>query len=241
MNFKYTLPIVVLCISVVGGAFFVVFDQQNNFVLSTNSDQGSRQLSTVVGTVEGDSTMKYLQEQILRVSKQQADMRGEMTELARLLRLAMANDTGQDSAPQLVTNEMSKEPNDENNEPNPDEIMEQFQAEMQFMDSEFILEQPDEQWSTTAEMEISEKFDSDKFKGAQLQSADCRTNLCRLEVSHADMESIESFTEELMFALKWDTDAQTMVVEGDESGSETKIVMFMSRDGQPLPQFNEVN
>ena len=80
--------------------------------------------------------------------------------------------------------------------------------------------------------QISEASGTDFGERPQLQDADCRTNLCRLALTHRDEVAAERFMQEFPHRLSWQTHGRLQLVYNADGSVST--VVYLSREGHSL-------
>ena len=118
--------------------------------------------------------------------------------------------------------------------PSPEAERAAVEARVALLDQQVRTERVDPRWSGPATAQIQALFAGDKLAGSTLRDATCQTTLCRIEVDHRDALALDRFLGELPTRLGWNTDSYAQTVT-HEDGSTT-LVLYLSRDGYPLPQ-----
>jgi hypothetical protein len=109
------------------------------------------------------------------------------------------------------------------------------------LDEMFSAEAQDSAWAPSAEDTIRLKLDEHPADASTLQSVECRTLLCRIEVKHEDGAAYARF---LTSAFK---DSATRVWAGDalSEGRPDAIaggvvsVSYLAREGEPMPMVGD--
>ncbi len=70
--------------------------------------------------------------------------------------------------------------------------------QIQLLDIEFAAEQYDAQWAPAVEEEVWRNFERHQLNDSQLSSVQCRTSLCRIEVTHEDETAEGEFMQVLL-------------------------------------------
>ena len=104
------------------------------------------------------------------------------------------------------------------------------------LETVFASQSDDPRWSRTAESQIaaavgqvSEASGKDIGERPQLQDADCRTNICRLALTHRDEVAAERFMQEFPHRLNWRQTHGRVQVVHNADGSVSTVVY--RRDG----------
>lgn len=88
----------------------------------------------------------------------------------------------------------------------------------------------DPQWTSQMQQEVTSAVPVDS--GSALHAVDCHGSLCRVELTHEDRPALERFTDDLSNNLHYDMD---ILIE--PSGQSFQSVVFLSRQGQPMPNW----
>jgi hypothetical protein len=106
-------------------------------------------------------------------------------------------------------------------------------AEIGLMESTLRAEQPDPEWASTAQLALNTKLQEEAIPGVQLLKAECRTTLCRMEMSLDRSTAQESFRN-LFDLAPWS--GQSLIQLDTETGV---AVMYLAREEYTLPQLTE--
>lgn len=97
-----------------------------------------------------------------------------------------------------------------------------------------VASQPrDRDWAAGAEESLRAAFAEGAFRGSSAERVDCRTTLCRLELTHADAEAAEAFPQLAMASPAFAWGGSVHRVTGDD-GVE-RSVLYAVREGFTLP------
>lgn len=91
----------------------------------------------------------------------------------------------------------------------------------------------DPEFRALAQMRIEGTLSELAAPGMQLVSTDCRWSLCRLDLQHAERDSIDEFLDRFPLLLGWNTEMSSRVRGDDYTGFATTV--FIARDGFQLP------
>lgn len=119
-------------------------------------------------------------------------------------------------------------------EPSPQELVDQ-------MDSRFFGERLDPDWSREA-LPRAEQFGVRLPEGVRVVSLQCRSSMCRLEMSHPTLESFQGFIQQTVMRGEHDWNGPIMAaLQGDpRQPGEVKAVVYLAREGTDLsPSFPE--
>ena len=107
------------------------------------------------------------------------------------------------------------------------------QAEIGLMEATLRAEKPDPEWASTAQLALNTKLQEEAIPGVQLLKAECRTTLCRMEMSLDRSTAQESFRN-LFDLVPWS--GQSLIQLDTETGV---AVMYLAREEHTLPQLTE--
>ena len=107
----------------------------------------------------------------------------------------------------------------------------------------FVQDHSDTEWTVTERRIVSDKIGAVLPKGSVLRSVECRTSMCRIETSHADLERYKQFYRSAFMerpAQIWNAGMFSTPLN-DNIPTEGPIVMvsFLAREGKQLPPFME--
>jgi hypothetical protein len=100
------------------------------------------------------------------------------------------------------------------------------------------MEQKDPNWSADTEKNVSATFSKKLEEGSLLQSLECRSTMCLVELHHRSLQQFQRFVNDaLMYSdLKsrfWGP-ASALVVDTEASGGVSAVVT-LAREGHELP------
>ncbi|WP_437597606.1 hypothetical protein WMF28_33540 [Sorangium sp. So ce590] len=95
----------------------------------------------------------------------------------------------------------------------------------------------DRSWAASAEQRLDEGLRSYFGKGSRMLSVDCRTSLCKVNVSHQGLSEQIAFVEQAFRANDYWPGARMAWRQQNPDGSVTSELYFV-KDGEPLPQLN---
>ena len=110
----------------------------------------------------------------------------------------------------------------------------QTQAQIEALEGTLFGEDADPGWADAAQSALQEAFHRGAVAGLSLIQADCRTSLCRLELSLEGARLAEAIFQQLMDFTSWNGEGFTQIDEA--SGTS---VVYLSREGYALPQARE--
>jgi len=106
------------------------------------------------------------------------------------------------------------------------------------MESQFGQENTDPKWSRSADSEIRTKVNSRLPKESRFTSLECRTSMCRLEISHRDAQTYREFVNKTLSAadFQWPGPMNFAILRTLPSG-EVDAVAYLVRPGYSQPTF----
>ncbi len=113
-------------------------------------------------------------------------------------------------------------------EPSPQELVAQ-------MDARFFGEGLDSNWSREA-MPRAQQFGLTLPEGARVVSLECRSSMCRLEMSHPSLESFQGFIQQRVLQGEHEWNGPIMAaLQGDpQRPGEVHAVAYLAREGVDL-------
>jgi len=112
----------------------------------------------------------------------------------------------------------------------------QIIAQVDLLEDRFIAEETDPDWSSRAEDTLIETYEGDQAHGLFVADLDCRTTLCRMELTLDGSISPEESFRNLSLLAPWPGDGFVRI-SGIEGGNESPLaVVYLARDGYVLPQ-----
>lgn len=109
----------------------------------------------------------------------------------------------------------------------------QTQAQFELIDGTLLAEESDSDWASSANLTLHEAFQSEDMKGLALVGVECRTTICRLELSLDNASPEESF-HHLVHLTPWQ--GQKFFRINEEKG---EAMVYLAREGHSLPQLEE--
>src|SRR6185312_7924965 len=100
----------------------------------------------------------------------------------------------------------------------------------------FTEQNADAAWAPGARHLAEQRLKATMPDGSEVRAIDCRTSLCRIETSHADMAHYQQFVRSALFdptTSVWNAATYSSLVE-DRDG-HLVVVSYVSREGEPLP------
>jgi hypothetical protein len=88
-------------------------------------------------------------------------------------------------------------------------------------------------WAPRTESLIDGLLRQESNQGAHLERLDCRTHLCRIELSHPDGETWGSVVEQLIATPGLQGE---LIVQRLDAEQPPRTVIYVARDGMPLPR-----
>lgn len=127
-------------------------------------------------------------------------------------------------APSLTTDNL-----DPSIAPAPLSIEDQVELAVVTLDESVRTEPVDASWAKPAEASIAKGAGT--VDGLSLERVECRSSLCRIEVTFANLEARDTGTRGLAHAVPWETVAFYRAAPDDPK----RMVMYVAREGMTLP------
>lgn len=105
-----------------------------------------------------------------------------------------------------------------------------------FLDSKFDVETVDPSWSETARETVSRALSPHLPAGSSLERVECRTNICRVETKHGNVDQFHEFMQSSFVTRNpdlWNGGWSSWVV--DPEAPQPVAISFIAREGQNLP------
>jgi hypothetical protein len=115
------------------------------------------------------------------------------------------------------------------------QMQEQKEATNQFitqLDQKFVAETADRQWANKVTQHINGAFESNELSKASIVGLECRTTLCKLEVSFDDPQTMQETQRWLAYKLS-DSLPNFSAVPGEQGsdGQSNSTIYYFSRKG----------
>jgi len=107
------------------------------------------------------------------------------------------------------------------------------QAEIELMEGTMLSEKPDPAWASSAQLALQTTLQKEAIPGVQMVEAECRTTLCRMELSLDGSIPQDNFRN-LVDLAPWS--GQSLIQIDTETGL---AVMYLAREEHSLPQLTE--
>lgn len=107
------------------------------------------------------------------------------------------------------------------------------QAEIELMEGTMLSEKSDAAWANTAQLALQTRLQKEALPGVQMVEAECRTTLCRMELSLDGSIPQDNFRN-LIDLAPWS--GQSLIQIDTETGL---AVMYLAREEHSLPQLTE--
>lgn len=109
------------------------------------------------------------------------------------------------------------------------------------MDAALSREIAHPSWSAKTQQATQEKISAIMPKDSAILAVDCRTSLCRVEMSHQSVDDYKNFVHGAYMnpaTNVWNGPTFSTLLEGSEGGPVV-AVSFLVREGQSMPQMPE--
>jgi hypothetical protein len=115
----------------------------------------------------------------------------------------------------------------------------QITAQVESIEDTILREKRDPEWSSEAELALTEAYRSDEMPGVGLVDAECGSTVCRVELSFDGSASPEQSIRDMVHLAPW-AGPGFFVVDGIDEGDEPPAgVFYLAREGYSLPQSTE--
>jgi hypothetical protein len=105
------------------------------------------------------------------------------------------------------------------------------------MDAAFSREAPDRDWSEKTQQETAAKISAMMPKDSAVRAVDCRSSMCRVEMSHESADDYHQFVQSAYMSPEtgvWSGPTFTTILERPAGGGVV-AVSFLAREGESLP------
>lgn len=116
------------------------------------------------------------------------------------------------------------------------------QAKLDAIEQAFQHQPLATKWGSAANAAIEQAFETlnqttggAEFAGSEMTSVDCRETLCRLEITHADMDSVRRFIEDFPRSVGPGLPRMTLEPSQNPDGSIDTVV-YLAKEGSRFPQ-----
>jgi hypothetical protein len=92
----------------------------------------------------------------------------------------------------------------------------------------------DTAWAGPAEKSLTGALSGEAFRGSTVAAVQCRSTLCRIEVSHADGAAQDAFLPAAMSRPELDSRGLAQRIEDPDHPERRSTVIFLARQGHPL-------
>lgn len=101
----------------------------------------------------------------------------------------------------------------------------------------FEGEVEDRSWSREASHQVRSGLRDILQDGTQLTSVDCRSSLCKVSLTHADLSAQMNFIDKVVMEDAFWPHGSVVMKEAQSNG-QTATSVFFVREGRPLPMLN---
>ena len=171
-----------------------------------------------------NSELALLRSQLALVSRNQASLAQHVDQIARADSedLQAATRDKEAAAPELTPEE---------------EIARteaHVKAQIDSIEGTMLAEEADPKWASSAQIALDGAFQSEEVEGLKLINAECRTTLCRLELSLDGSTLAEENFRRLVYFSPWQGESFFQI--NHESGEAS---VYLAREGYSLPQMEK--
>jgi hypothetical protein len=185
---------------------------------------------------QADADLERMKDTIGRL--EQNAKRTEESPRATPVAIAMARQGRRDEAAQ-APEDADKQPADTPERSSAAEAAPSLDDQKAYLQASFSDQAPDADWSRTATKQLHEMFEPLASNDTSLRSVDCRSTLCRVELTHTTEAEYRSFMTTVMSGAMrdWKGPGGGGMLGTEPNGAVT-TVLFLAREGAELPVLN---
>lgn len=102
------------------------------------------------------------------------------------------------------------------------------------LENKLADEQLDAGWAGNFQAQLEQGLQSESFNGTRLSAVTCKSSLCRVTLTHDNVDMQEQFFEH-MLELPVMANTQAYYQRKDHPDGSTSLVLYIAREGQTLP------
>lgn len=244
---KPLLGIALFAVATGGGA--VLWNKLKPTSFDLPSDSGAGPLAAretgptneASATLEGDrlqASHEHRDQRLTELNNQMADLKNELAQFKHTQNQKLTQLQASVQPPAAEAEPLSPEELERQEEQASAEI----QAQENLLDQTMVTEEADPEWSQVAEtswIEVFQKEDlKEELKEIQLDNIECRTTLCRVELTPTDPAqgavAFERGLRKLLHFTPWQGGAGFAKIENPD-GQAPVAVFYLAREGHALP------
>ena len=109
------------------------------------------------------------------------------------------------------------------------------------MDAAFFREAADREWSAGTRNTIEKKASAMLPEGASIDSVECRSSFCRVEMTYKDLTDFRNFTQNAYVhgTHIWSGPTLTVLVSDAQGKGPPVSIAYLAREGHELPDLPE--
>lgn len=231
-------------LAVLCGSLYVTFAYLRTYPVPTVANS-----SRVAESGDGDAReLAALRQDIVRLGAELASLRQESgagtmhSELSRLQNEVRGLRQRLEDSDKLASDDDADVTDTGPETPKDREVLAQEQQQrhferMQVIETSFQREPIDTQWSADTANLINQALERDELKQTQVVDTECRSTLCRLEITHPDLDAAGEF--EHLFPMQVAKTLPQMSYHHQQlDDGSTSTVIYMARESYALPEAN---
>ena len=229
--------VIIIGIICIGAALYGMRGHNNASKLYSKTESNQLENSSKYGTTEG---IDELSAQVKRLKREITELKTSSDKMNLKVRKQeqKLNDVNA-SADLGASNTQPSEEKEAHPELTPEEEIElaeaQLQSQIELMEKTIFTEETDPEWSSEAELALDEAYRSGEMEMVEIVDIDCRTTLCRVELSFDGSGSSEEDFFELVGLIPWGGQRFMRV----DTGENAEAVVYLAREGHSLPRYIE--
>lgn len=200
------------------------------FVLQSDP---SATIATDPAAAEREAQLRALQEQVAALQQRVADAEASMARSAARPRVGAAMNAAPstDDTPSSAPTPAAPPRAAEEHATNANAMREKTLATLE---NKLADEELDAGWAGNFQAQLEQGLQSESFTGTQLSAVTCKRSLCRVTLTHDNVDMQEQFFEH-MLELPVMANTQAYYQREDHPDGSTSLVLYIAREGQTLP------
>lgn len=103
-----------------------------------------------------------------------------------------------------------------------------------YLDEALTTQEYDPRWAPEVESTVERLFESSTFTMSQLSGFQCMSNLCRLDITHQNVDAEQTFLQQFFVAGNFG-DTEAFFVKDEQANGQSYMTFYFTRDGYRLP------
>ena len=246
-KYKYIMVFTVLMLF--ASIVFFLFDKFNDFSSGlharTTPVTGNQNLKILQKL---DSEIERLKDDRSALENSYSDMKEQVAALQSKLaehKQSQKSETSKANTEALLSKNTPPESETAKTKPDKqyDPELEDQQASVRMMAQSDLLEdviageEIDPEWSIWAEESMLKTFEGDQARGLFVVDLDCRTSLCRMELTLDGSASPEESFRNLSLLAPWEGQGFVRISGIEDEGGQPNAIVYLTREGYVLPQY----